>query len=206
MDTNKILQADLEAYSLDEAKIADVIVDSDMSYEEAVLNELPKGCPEEILSKQVILEVYYLSFDGKIHKGQIVVDERVAKEVQEVFTVAFETKFQITSVIPISKFGWDDDKSMDVDNTSAFNYRTIANTDILSRHSRGWAVDINPRLNPHYRTDGEIVPPGGIYEAGKPGVLVEGDPILKTFKKYGWGWGGNWVGEKDWQHFEKEEV
>lgn len=174
-----------------------------MTYEEAVLKNLPAGCPKEITERQRLLEVSYWGFDGEIHRGQIVVDERVIKEIEEVFTVALEIKFPITSVIPISKFNWDDDASMDVDNTSAFNFRTIAKTNILSLHSKGLAIDINPRLNPHYRKDGEIVPPGAIYEAGKAGVLVEGDPIVKTFKKYGWKWGGNWVGEKDWQHFEK---
>lgn len=179
------------------------IIDSEMSYEDAVLRGLPSDCPKEILARQILLDVYYWSFDGKIHKGQIVVDERVASEVREVFTVAFETKFKIASVIPISKFGWNDDESMDANNTSAFNYRTIAHTNILSKHSKGLAVDINPKLNPHYRMDGEIVPPGATYEAGQPGVLVEGDPIVSTFKKYGWKWGGNWKDEKDWQHFDK---
>jgi hypothetical protein len=200
---NKILEASAAIYSLDENQASEAVVDSAMSYEEAVLNGLPAGCPEEILARQVVLEVYHWGFDDKIHRGQIVVDERVAKEVQEVFTVAFETKFKIRSVIPISKFGWNDDASMDVDNTSAFNFRTIAHTNILSKHSKGLAVDINPRLNPHYRMDGEIVPPNAIYEAGKAGVLVEGDPIVSTFKKHGWKWGGNWKDEKDWQHFDK---
>lgn len=202
-------EANLRLYCLTPETAVFAKVDSAMSYREAVLDGLRDDCPPEILERQQLLEVFYYSFDGKVHSGQIVIDERVADEVEEAFAKAFLAGFPITSVIPISKFNWDDDASMDVDNSSGFNYRTIAFTDIMSRHAAGRAIDINPRINPHYRTDGTIVPPGADYDPNRPGTLVEGDGFVGTLKKYGWGWGGNWGqegrGEDDWQHFEKPE-
>lgn len=194
--------ANLARYDLEDAP-TDAVVDAQLSYVEAVVNGLRDDCPEELLAKQTLLEVYYISFDGLTHKGQIVVHEELIHEVEAAFAAAFKTKFPIRSAIPVSQFGWDDDASMRADNSSAFNYRTIAGTDIMSRHAQGRAVDINPLLNPHYRTDGSIVPEGAIYEAGNPGVLVDGDAVVSTFKAHGWAWGAEWPGEQDWQHFDK---
>lgn len=147
--------------------------------------------------------MYYVGFDGLTHKGQMVVDEELAEEVEAVFAAAFKAKFPVRSAIPVSQFEWDDDASMLVDNSSGFNFRTIAGTTSMSRHAKGRAVDINPLLNPHYRKDGSIVPEGAVYEAGKPGVLVDGDAVVSTFKAKGWEWGAEWNGEQDWQHFDK---
>lgn len=195
-------RATLATYRLTEAP-TEVVVASDLSYVEAVVNGLRDDCPEELLAKQTLLELYYVGFNGLIHKGQMVVHEELAHEVEAVFAAAFQERFPIRSVIPVSQFEWDDDASMLADNSSGFNYRTIAGTAIMSRHAQGRAVDINPLLNPHYRKDGSIVPEGAIYEAGKPGVLVEGDAVVSAFKAHGWGWGGDWEGESDWQHFDK---
>ena len=149
--------AKLAHYGLEEAP-TDAVVDAELSYVEGVVNGLRDDCPEDLLAKQTLLDVYYMGFDGLTHKGQMVVDEELAEEVEAVFAAAFKAKFPIRSAIPVSQFGWDDDASMLADNSSGFNYRTIAGTTIMSLHAKGRAVDINPLLNPHYRTDGKIVP------------------------------------------------
>ena len=51
-------------------------------------------------------------------------------------------------------------RSMSADNTSAFNFRVIAGTTLLSQHALGRAIDINPVENPWRRPD-RIVPAGG---------------------------------------------
>lgn len=204
------VSANLAQYGLESAQVSEAAVDSDMTYEEAVLDGLRDDCPPEVLKQQALLEVFYWSFDGKIHKGQMVVDRSLVSEVEQVFATAFQAKFPISRVVPVSRYGWDDDASMNDDNTSAFNYRTIFGTDIMSRHARGRAIDINPLLNPHYRGDGTIVPKGAVYQAGEPGVLVEGDLVVAAFTNAGWIWGGKasegWdisVFGHDYQHFEK---
>ena len=181
------------------------IIDSDISLSEA----LRKEAPSEFKKRQRLVEVLYYSFDGKIHKGQLVIDERLVEDIQEVFGVALKNKFPITSVIPIShnwffKEGkWnEDDQSMLANNTSAFNYRTVTGGKTLSKHAYGFAIDINPVQNPYIK--GNIVlPPNAVYDIRKLGTLTYDSPIVKTFICLGWTWGGNWESLKDYQHFEK---
>ena len=183
------------------------IIDSNISLSEA----LRKESPPEFKERQRIIDVLYYSFDGKIHKGQVVIEKRLVGDIQEVFRVALENKFPITSVIPIShdrffKNGkWnEDDQSMLSNNTSAFNYRTVTGGKSLSKHAYGFAIDINPVQNPYIK--GNIVlPPDAVYDTSKPGTLAYDSPVVKTFIRLGWTWGGNWESLKDYQHFEKVE-
>ena len=185
--------------------IQNPIVDSNITLSEA----LRKPAPPEFKRKQRIVDVLYYSFDGKIHRGQIVIDRRLIRDIQQVFQVALETKFPINSVIPIShdrfhKNGvWNsDNQSMLANNTSAFNYRKVTGGRSLSMHSYGFAIDINPVQNPYFK--GSIVlPEGAIYNPLAPGALTAASPIVKTFKRLGWDWGGEWKSLKDYQHFEK---
>ncbi len=185
--------------------LGDPIIDSNMSLSDA----LRKEAPPEFKARQRLVDVVYYSFDAKIHRGQLVIDERLAEDIREVFRVAFETKFPIGSAIPIShdrffKNGkWnEDDLSMLANNTSAFNYRLVTGGKSLSKHAYGFAIDINPVQNPYIK--GKIVlPPGAVYDTSKPGTLSFDSPVVKTFIRLGWTWGGNWESLKDYQHFEK---
>jgi hypothetical protein len=181
------------------------IIDSNISLAEA----LRKDAPPEFKKRQKLIAVLYYSFDGRIHKGQLVIDERLIEDIREVFRVALENRFPIMSVIPIShnrffKGGkWnDDDQSMLSNNTSAFNYRRVTGGKTLSKHAYGFAIDINPVQNPYIK--GNIVLPlNAVYDIRKPGTLAYDSPIVKTFIHLGWTWGGNWESLKDYQHFEK---
>ena len=181
------------------------IIDSSVTLSEA----LKKYAPPEFQEKQGLVEVLYYSFDGKIHQGQLVIDKKLIEDIQEVFRAALEKKFPVASVIPISsdqflKNGkWnEDEQSMLANNTSAFNYRTVTGVNSLSKHAYGFAIDINPLQNPYIK--GSIVlPPGAVYDTRKPGTLSNDCPVVKTFMRLGWSWGGNWKSLKDYQHFEK---
>ena len=181
------------------------IVDSNITLVEA----LKKYAPPEFKIRQKLIEVLYYSFDGKIHRGQLVIEERLVKDIQEIFRVALRNKFPINSVIPISdkrfynngKYN-EDDQSMLANNTSAFNYRQVTGGKKLSRHAYGFAIDINPIQNPYIK--GKIVlPKGAVYDPSIPGTLTRSCPVVKTFKRLGWTWGGEWKSLKDYQHFEK---
>jgi len=183
------------------------IVTSSMDREEA-FEGLPDACPESIRDRQELIPVDYLGFDGKIHRGQIVADRELVDDLKKVFGIAREAKFPIQSVIPIShkrfrKDGrWDDELSMEANNTSAFNYRKITGGNKLSMHALGRAIDINPALNPYIR--GKIVLPAGAkYSPKAPGTLTNDHVIVKAFVELGWEWGGHWTSRKDYQHFEK---
>jgi len=185
--------------------IENPIVDSNIALAEA----LRKFAPPEFKDKQRILDVLYYSFDGRIHKGQLVVDQRLVSDIRQVFQVALEDKFPINSVIPIShdrfhKHGeWNnDDQSMLANNTSAFNYRKVTGGKKLSMHSYGFAIDINPIQNPYIKGD-ILLPEGAVYDPAKPGTLTRDCPVVKAFISLGWTWGGDWKSLKDYQHFEK---
>jgi len=166
------------------------------------LNEalLGKEFPQEIRETLVLVEVPYVSFAGTAQHGHLVAHKTLARELREIFTSLFERRFPIAKVIPICKYDWDDEASMADNNTSAFNYRTIAGTDQLSNHAFGRAVDINPLFNPYTRGD-IVLPHEAIYDPARPGTVTE--DIARLFTDRGWEWGGTWTNRTDWQHFAK---
>jgi hypothetical protein len=169
-----------------------------MTLEEALQG---KEIPAEIKSTLCIVDIPYFSFESSAQIGQLVVHERVAEEVRIIFQKLFAMQFPIKQIIPVIAYDWDDDASMAANNTSAFNYRMIFGKNELSNHSYGLAIDINPLQNPYVRRDGVTVPPGAEYDLAQPGTITNEAALI--FKSLGWGWGGNWIERKDWQHFEK---
>ena len=195
----------IPAYPPARGTISNPIVDSNISLSEA----LRKYAPLSFKRKQRIVDVIYYSFDGKVHKGQLVVDERLVLDIKKVFQVIFDTRFPVQSVIPVShdRFfrggKWNGDgQSMMLNNTSAFNYRTATASKNLSMHAYGFAIDINPRQNPYIKRR-VVLPPGAVYNINAPGTLTRYHPVTRTFLRLGWTWGGNWKSLKDYQHFEK---
>lgn len=156
------------------------------------------------------LRVLHTGFDGKTHIGELVVNQKIADDVLEIMKELYENHYPIEKMHLIDEYGADDETSMSDNNTSAFNYRTIAGTDRLSKHGQGLAVDINPRYNPCVRTKNGIttVEPqnGSTYvdrNADFSYKIAEGDLCLQLFLEHGFTWGGSWNSVKDYQHFEK---
>jgi hypothetical protein len=179
--------------------VNDVIIDADYVHEDAVNGP---GFPANILDNLRTVQVQYYSFDRKLHQGQLVIHKDLVDDVKSIFNIIKEKKFPVAKVIPIVKYEWDDLKSMSDNNTSAFNYRMIAGTNKLSNHSFGFAIDINPLLNPFVRKN-DISPEGAVYDPDAEGTITYDSFIVKEFKKRGWTWGGDWKDRKDYQHFEK---
>jgi len=92
---------------------------------------------------------------------------------------------------------------MEDNNSSAFNYRKVKNTKLISSHAKGIAIDINPLLNPQIK-HGRVTPPAIVYDPSKPGTLTAHSIVVRAFIKRGWQWGGLWQTTKDYQHFEKK--
>jgi hypothetical protein len=182
-------------------KAQEMIIDSDVTFNEAIAG---KEAPKEITAALVLLNVEYYSFDGKLHRGQLVVHKDLEKDLREIFAMIKEKKFPVEKVIPVNKYKWDDDLSMKDNNTSAFNYRVVAGTKKLSNHAAGRAVDINPLLNPMIK-NGKASPGGAQYKPGVKGTITADSFIVEEFLKRGWEWGGNWKNYKDYQHFDKKK-
>jgi hypothetical protein len=183
------------------------IIDSKMTEQEAFFGLDPK-CPDEIRRRQGLVTVKYYSTDKRIHQGQLVIDRELKNDIEKIFALALKEHFPIYSVIPISdtRFRkdnrWDDELSMEANNTSSFNYREITGGGRLSNHAYGRAIDINTFFNPYIK--GNIVlPHGATYNPKIEGTFTANNPILREFLRLGWTWGGSWDSPQDYQHFEK---
>lgn len=152
------------------------------------------------------LTVLHVGFDGLTHTGELIVHEQIADRILELFYRLYLAGYPIEKMILIDTYNADDEASMADNNTSAFCYRFVAGTDILSAHSYGLAVDINPLYNPWVSED-TILPAASPYDGNpdgeaSPHFMTEQDYCVRLFLSYGFSWGGNWSSPKDYQHFE----
>lgn len=168
-----------------------------------------EGCPVP-LAELRYLRVLHRDFEGRTRRGELLCHRDIADDLAAIFRALYLAGYPIAQMRLVDDFDADDVRSMEADNTSAFNYRPIAGSKTLSRHSLGRAIDINPLRNPCVRLrDGRtLVEP----EAGRPyadrtrdfpGRFHEEDLCVRLFKARGFRWGGDWRSLKDYQHFEK---
>jgi hypothetical protein len=162
------------------------------------------ACPPFSALRSVRLTHY--GFDAALHRGELVVNGEIADEVVAIFAEIFAAKFPIERMQPVDAFGGSDDASMAANNTSAFNFRRIQATDLLSHHALGLAIDINPLQNPWVR-GARVDPPAGRAfldrQQLRPGMLVRSGPVVQAFLKRGWYWGGDFDDVQDYHHFSK---
>src|ERR671915_525343 len=161
------------------------------------------GCPVGPAELRTVRLTYW-GFDGRTHTGKLVVHRRVTADVVAVFRKLYAARFPIRRMVPVSAYRGSDDASMAADNTSAFNCRFVGGTTRWSMHAYGEAIDINPVENP-YVQGARVSPPAGRRyldrSRRRPGMVVEGDAVVRAFAAVGWRWGGRWTGSKDYQHF-----
>jgi hypothetical protein len=165
------------------------------------------GCPVGPASLRA-LTVSYVGFDGRPHRGQLVVAASVTREVTSVFRTLYRGRFPIRRMVPIARYGGSDDRSAAADNTSAFNCRraVAAGPPRWSVHAYGLAIDVNDVENPYFEGSRVIPPAGAAYRDRsdvRPGMAVRGGVLVRAFAAAGWLWGGRWTGSPDYQHFSK---
>ncbi len=162
-----------------------------------------KGCPVPV-SRLRLLQLDHWGFDGKVHRGRLIVHADAARPMLRVMHKLFDRKFKIRQMWLVDAYGANDDRSMNADNTSAFNCRFVAGTSRWSEHAYGRAIDINPVENP-YVSGSHVSPEKGRRYANRSlrakGMIHTGDATVRAFAAEGWGWGGSWSGPRDYQHF-----
>lgn len=150
-------------------------------------------CPR--LDALAYVTVDHVTFDGGVARGELVVAAALATRTVDLFRRLYQLGFPIRQMKLVDDFDASDERSMSADNSSAFNYRAIAGTQILSQHALGRAIDINPVENPWRKPD-RIVPSEGIAFADRtnvrPGMIVRPGPVVAIFDECGWEWGGDW--------------
>ncbi|MCL2695980.1 MAG: M15 family metallopeptidase [Clostridiales bacterium] len=155
------------------------------------------------------LHILYVNFAGETCQGELMVHARLADEVLDIFYQLFVHEYPLASVRLVDDFGeaGDDNLSMEANNTSAFNYRQVTGSKKLSLHSYGAAIDINPVQNP-YINGARVSPPSGAAYVDRTqrltGMIDHDDLCYRLFASYGWSWGGDFSGDKDYQHFSKD--
>jgi poly-gamma-glutamate synthesis protein (capsule biosynthesis protein) len=149
-------------------------------------------CPSWDALAYVLVD--HVTFDGT-NRGELVVAVEVAPRAVALFRRLWELGFPIRQLRLVDDYAASDEASMAADNSSAFNFRLIAGTQLLSQHALGRAIDINPVENPWRKPD-RIVPEAGQAFADRtdirPGMIVRPGPIVCAFDELGWEWGGDW--------------
>jgi len=161
-------------------------------------------------------KVLHYNFDHEIQVGELIANAALEQDYLEIFRELFENEYEINSMYLIDNY-WtgdgdsSDTASIEVNNTSAFCYRTVTGGSNLSNHAYGRAIDINPQQNPyvsytsgyakwsHSNADDYID-----RTTGYAHVITHEDLCYQIFTEHGFTWGGDWTNPKDYQHFEKE--
>jgi hypothetical protein len=164
-----------------------------------------RGCP--VAPSQLRrLRVSYWGFDRRFHTGALIVNRSAVRPLTRVFSRLYAARFPIRRMRPIDAYRGSDERSLDADNTAAFNcrYAVAPGPKRWSAHAYGLAVDVNPVENP-YLESGRVHPRAGRAYLDRSrfrrGMAVRGGLLVRAFGSVGWLWGGRWTGSPDYQHF-----
>ena len=162
------------------------------------------GCPVGFSDLRLVTAKHW-GFDGRVRTGRLVVHRTVAKPVVRVLQRLYDGRFPIRRMRLIDAYGGSDFRSIEADNTSAFNCRRVEGTTRWSMHAYGLAIDVNPIENPYVFAGGRVAHrasrPYVDRTRIRPGMAYRGGTPVNAFAAIGWSWGGAWSGAKDYQHF-----
>jgi D-alanyl-D-alanine carboxypeptidase-like protein len=161
------------------------------------------GCPVPLGDLRLIA-LTYRGFDGRAHTGQLVANRDAASTLVGVFRRLYAARFPIRRMQLVDAYGGDDFRSIEADNTSAFNCRAATGSTHWSQHAYGRAIDVNPIENPYVSGGTSSHAASKPYldrSRHRPGMAYEGGVLVESFRAAGWGWDGTWSGIKDYQHF-----
>jgi hypothetical protein len=168
------------------------------------------GCPVP-LARLRVLTVSHWGFDGRVHAGQLVVNEDAAAPLARVFRRLYQLRFPIRHMRLADAYGPSRSQPADRDISGSFECRQAvpspcsggSGTGSWSEHAYGEAVDLNPVENPYVgcgRTRDRSSRPYLNRSQLRPGMVTPA--VVQAFRSIGWGWGGAWSGStKDYMHF-----
>jgi hypothetical protein len=161
------------------------------------------GCPVSLADLRRV-SVPFVGFGGRARRGALVVHRDAAGAIVRVMRALYAARFPIRRMRPIEAYGGSDFRSIEADNTSAFNCRAATGSRRWSQHAYGRAIDVNPLENPYVaggRTSHRASVPYLDRSRYRKGMAVEGRALVRAFDAVGWEWGGRWGGIADYQHF-----
>ena len=162
------------------------------------------GCPVGRSDLRRI-ELNYRTFDGGVERGQLVAHKDSVDDVVEIFAALFEEGFPIERMEPVERYGGEVLRSLEANNTSAFNCRKPGqiNAPVTdSPHANGRAIDINPVQNPWRDPRCDCWQPGREFAKAKdgPGIIRKGSLPVQLFEERGWVWQN--IKVPDYMHFD----
>lgn len=161
------------------------------------------GCPVAVEDLRYV-QVVFRGFDGAAHTGELVVHADEAGDVVEVFRQLFDAGFPIEEMRLVTDADLAAPPTGDGNNTAAFVCRTVRGGSSFSAHASGLAIDINPFHNPLVRDDLVLPELASAYvdrSNVRPGMILDGDVVVRAFESIGWTWGGRWTDPVDTMHF-----
>jgi hypothetical protein len=162
------------------------------------------GCPVG-LSDLRLITLTYRGFDGRDHVGRLIANRDAAPSLVAVFRRLYAARFPIRRMEPVDRYGGDDYRSIEADNTSAFNCRAATGSTHWSNHAYGRAIDVNPIENPYVSGGTTSHAASRAYldrSRHRAGTAFESGALVTAFSSVGWCWGGSWSGSvRDYQHF-----
>lgn len=202
-----VSEHDVNVYSLDSCFLALPI--SDAVFARMKGKSYKEGCPIARTELRY-LKLLHRNKEGKPQLGEMVCHKKIAPILIEVFRKLYEAGYKIERMVLVDEYDAQDEKAMTANNTSAFNYRRVGGSKVLSKHSQGLALDINPLYNPCKRLrTGKVEPLAGKPYAENrenrkdiPYKIDHTDLCYKLLRAHGFTWGGDWRSVKDYQHFE----
>jgi hypothetical protein len=148
------------------------------------------------------VQLDHVGFDG-LAAGELVIAAALAGRAVALFARLWWLGFPIRQLRLVDDFAGSDDASMAADNSSAFNFRVVAGSALLSQHALGRAIDLNPVENPWRRPDRVLPAAGTAYldrRDVRPGMIVRPGPVTAALDEQGWEWGGDWIHAFDDHH------
>ncbi len=158
------------------------------------------------------LRILHRNKNGKPQLGELICNASIAKDVLDIFRTLYDKGYRIERMVLIDEYGANDEASMSANNTSCFNFRHVAGSTTLSKHSQGLAIDINPVVNPCIDLRSNKIEPSNSKSYAYNRInknntslqmIDRNDLCYKLFILHGFRWGGAWKTKKDYQHFEK---
>ncbi len=166
-----------------------------------VLYTYRSGCPVGPSSLRTV-EMNFLGYDKKVHRGSLIVRKDLAPKVAAAFDRGLRGNFAIRQMSNPDAWRANDVTMMASNNTSAFNCRRVTgNPYRLSPHSYGTSIDVNTFENPYRAPSGRWYPSaryGTWRPTTVPGLLRSNSPLTLGLRGQGYDWYSGW----DWQHFQ----
>lgn len=161
-----------------------------------------EGCPVPLRRLRYV-RLSFRDFEGDRRRGELIVHRDAVAAIRGAFERLYEKDFPIRRMRLVDEYGASDSRSIEADNTSAFNCRQATGSTRWSEHAYGRAIDVNPIENPYVFADGTTTHPASepyLDRSDRRPGMAEGR-LVRVFRRQGWGWGGTWSPARDYQHF-----